>query len=99
MNCVGVSNSACGGRTSVVIRSLSLKKASFSFRGGESVSMLLRLDHSKVSRVSGDSIFYEQELAQRRWQARRQFLPREYLALGAESCGSYALHDPIPLFQ
>src|SRR6266446_4147231 len=47
MDCVAVSNSSSGGKASVVIRSLSLNRASFAFCGGESVSMGLRLDDQK----------------------------------------------------
>ena len=54
---------------------------------------------SKISGVPGDSIFYLQELTQCRWERRRQFLPGEYLASGAKSCGSDAAHDPIPVFE
>ena len=54
---------------------------------------------SNISRASADCIFYVQELAQRGWQARHQFLPGEYLASGAKGCEPYALHDPIPVLE
>ncbi len=47
MDCVSVTNSAGGGRVSVWMRSLWVKAASFAFDGGESVSMVWRLEYQK----------------------------------------------------
>jgi len=54
---------------------------------------------SKISRASSYALFYEQKLAQCPWQTDCKLLPGEHLASGAEGCGPYAPHDPVPLFE